>query len=260
MKNPTTNTAPSAAPGLSAKTSSPQRGEGTERTRPRGDTNHNHTRQRSDWTQQHQSVSSNVTTNDDDDRDPQARSGLSTTMLSSSSPHASHEAAQMSSSNSINNENEKLLMSASYSHNPYTSPTTKYSPSTTSQPAPEAVGGVTVVLNYAPRHLRHRNPIFQEPVPPPPPPVASIDVPPTFRLDALPSPTTVPVQSPPQRPMCCYFKQKGFCKMGATCWYSHEGDLYTPCHYGASCKAGQATLVLMREKSDAKNLQHHSIE
>jgi hypothetical protein len=62
-----------------------------------------------------------------------------------------------------------------------------------------------------------------------------------------PLPKSVPAS--PQRPMCCYFKQKGFCKMGATCWHAHEGDLYTPCHYGASCKAGHATLLQMQGPS-----------
>jgi hypothetical protein len=62
-------------------------------------------------------------------------------------------------------------------------------------------------------------------------------------------PISIPAVKPAteQRPMCCYFKQKGHCKMGAACWYSHEGDLYTPCHYGASCKAGHATLALMSD-------------
>lgn len=50
-----------------------------------------------------------------------------------------------------------------------------------------------------------------------------------------------------QRPMCCYFKLKGHCKMGASCWHSHEGDLYTPCHYGASCKAGHGSLLDMQD-------------
>jgi hypothetical protein len=210
----------------------------------RCESSHNSTRQRSGLT--HQSAASDV---NDYDGVPQPRSG---TMLPSFSSHTPQEALAMSS-NSIY-ENEKLQMSSSYSHNPYTSPTTKVSPATASHPAPEAIGGVTVILNYAPRHLRHRNPIFQAPAPPPPLPVASIDNPPSFTHEALSSLTALPV---PQRPMCCYFKQKGFCKMGATCWYSHEGDLYTPCHYGASCKAGHATLVLMREKSDAHNQKHH---
>ena len=43
--------------------------------------------------------------------------------------------------------------------------------------------------------------------------------------------------------MCCYFKQHGKCKMGADCWYSHDGDENTPCHYGAFCKAGHRHLV-----------------
>lgn len=230
--------------------SSLQRPEGNERSRPRGGGSCN-TRQRATWALP-------STRHDDYEKegDPNHnhnRAGAAP--ASSSSPHDA--SLTMSSSNSLT-ENEKLHLSASYSHNPYTSPTTKFSPATvaTTQPHPEPVGGgVTVVLSYAPRHLRHRNPIFQEPAPPPPPPVASIDHPPPFRLDALPSPAVAPPA--PQRPMCCYFKQKGYCKMGATCWYSHEGDLYTPCHYGASCKAGHATLVLMREKSDAQNQQQH---
>ncbi|CUG90666.1 Hypothetical protein, putative [Bodo saltans] len=238
MNNSTTNTAPLAAPGLSATTSSlPQRGEGTERTtRPSGgDTpyNHNTRQQRSDWTLHQQSVSS------------------SSNVVISLYPCASHHEAMMFSCNNID-ENEKHRISA-YCHNPYTSPTTtNYSPFATSHPALSGMGSVTAVRNCAPRHLRHRNPIFQEPVPPPPPQVASIDVP-------LPFPNVFESSPQQQRPMCCYFKQKGFCKMGVTCWYSHEGDLYAPCHYGASCKAGHATLVLMRENSsDAHNLQHPS--
>lgn len=64
-------------------------------------------------------------------------------------------------------------------------------------------------------------------------------------------PTTNVSQEP--KPMCCYFKQKGYCKMGEACWYAHSGDLYTPCHYGTSCKAGHATLTLMR---DAQYVPH----
>lgn len=43
--------------------------------------------------------------------------------------------------------------------------------------------------------------------------------------------------------MCCYFKQKGHCKMGEDCWHGHEGSDDTPCHYGAGCTAGHAHLA-----------------
>lgn len=47
---------------------------------------------------------------------------------------------------------------------------------------------------------------------------------------------------PPPYVMCCYFKQKGSCRMGENCWHGHHGDAQTPCHYGAKCKAGHAHL------------------
>lgn len=47
---------------------------------------------------------------------------------------------------------------------------------------------------------------------------------------------------PPPYVMCCYFKQKGSCRMGENCWHGHHGDAHTPCHYGAKCKAGHAHL------------------
>jgi hypothetical protein len=43
--------------------------------------------------------------------------------------------------------------------------------------------------------------------------------------------------------MCCYYKQRGTCKMGAGCWHGHFGLPSTPCHYGSRCKAGHAHLV-----------------
>ncbi|CUF92361.1 Hypothetical protein, putative [Bodo saltans] len=42
--------------------------------------------------------------------------------------------------------------------------------------------------------------------------------------------------------MCCYYKQRGTCKMGTACWHGHEGHASTPCHYGSKCKAGHAHL------------------
>lgn len=45
------------------------------------------------------------------------------------------------------------------------------------------------------------------------------------------------------RLVCCYFRQRGECKMGDKCWYSHDDDGVTPCHYGALCKAGHAPLA-----------------
>lgn len=57
-----------------------------------------------------------------------------------------------------------------------------------------------------------------------------------------------------RKTMCCYFKQKGYCKKGAKCWHGHEGDLYTPCHYGTDCKAGHATLVVMAELAAASTV------
>mmetsp|Transcript_68208 Transcript_68208/g.79395 ORF Transcript_68208/g.79395 Transcript_68208/m.79395 type:complete len:302 (+) Transcript_68208:127-1032(+) len=58
----------------------------------------------------------------------------------------------------------------------------------------------------------------------------------------------VTAEAPKPKSMCCYFKQKGYCKMGDKCWHGHEGDLYTPCHYGAECKAGHATLIHMQQQ------------
>ena len=55
----------------------------------------------------------------------------------------------------------------------------------------------------------------------------------------------LPPPPPLPKRMCCYFKQHGWCKKGDDCWYGHVGDLYTPCHYGSSCKAGHATLTVM---------------
>eukprot|EP00759_Apiculatamorpha_spiralis_P006515 PhF_6_TR13848/c1_g1_i1/m.22203 len=37
--------------------------------------------------------------------------------------------------------------------------------------------------------------------------------------------------------MCCYHK-RGVCKKGSDCWYSHDGNVDTPCHYGVKCVAG----------------------
>lgn len=49
-------------------------------------------------------------------------------------------------------------------------------------------------------------------------------------------------QQPQQAVMCCYWK-RGYCSMGNSCWYAHEGLASTPCHYGASCKKGHRHLV-----------------
>lgn len=84
--------------------------------------------------------------------------------------------------------------------------------------------------------LESRQPLIDEPQPA----VLCSNGVPSAADASAPTPT-------PKRAMCCYFKQKGYCKMGASCWYSHEGDLYTPCHYGSSCKAGHATLAQMQE-------------
>jgi hypothetical protein len=116
---------------------------------------------------------------------------------------------------------------SSYCHNPY-------QPIQAPQNHSAQMHGAPWTWTLAPKHLHHRQPIFQAPR------AASSSA--VNSPDHHPQPT-----SQQQRPMCCYFKQKGYCKMGAACWYSHEGDLYTPCHYGASCKAGHATLTLMRE-------------
>jgi len=58
----------------------------------------------------------------------------------------------------------------------------------------------------------------------------------------------VTTDTPKPKSMCCYFKQKGCCKMGDKCWHGHEGDLYTPCHFGSNCKAGHATLAQMQQQ------------
>eukprot|EP00455_Lapot_gusevi_P010715 TRINITY_DN1485_c0_g1_i3.p1 TRINITY_DN1485_c0_g1~~TRINITY_DN1485_c0_g1_i3.p1 ORF type:complete len:235 (+),score=40.57 TRINITY_DN1485_c0_g1_i3:92-706(+) len=59
--------------------------------------------------------------------------------------------------------------------------------------------------------------------------------------DALSQPGTLPFTIPAV--MCCYFKQRGTCKMGAGCWHGHVGLASTPCHYGSRCKAGHAHLA-----------------
>ncbi|CUF92483.1 Hypothetical protein, putative [Bodo saltans] len=74
---------------------------------------------------------------------------------------------------------------------------------------------------------------------------------PSFSVSSVPRSFPLPADVSPapsrqQRLMCCYFKQNGNCKMGAKCWHAHEGDLYTPCHYGTSCKAGHASLLQMQ--------------
>ena len=54
-----------------------------------------------------------------------------------------------------------------------------------------------------------------------------------------PTPVTAPKPAPTV--MCCYHK-RGVCKKTGDCWYSHEGNDDTPCHYGVKCAAGHACL------------------
>lgn len=82
--------------------------------------------------------------------------------------------------------------------------------------------------------LYHRRPIFQAP---------------RSSRDKPRQPQKEPMSA--RQPVCCYFKQKGSCRMGVDCWYAHENNPHVPCHYGASCKAGHAALAIWAQETSS---------
>jgi len=60
----------------------------------------------------------------------------------------------------------------------------------------------------------------------------------------------------PVRPrvMCCYFKQRGTCKMGADCWHGHHGDEHTPCHYGLRCRIPEHRALAERQAREDEKI------